>query len=692
MPALNFLNPSALLGLVAISIPVLIHILSRRRVQDVEFSSIVFLRKLSSDRMHRLNLKKLLLLMIRSLIIACVVLSFSRPALMKGSVGTPTGGRTLALILLDRSFSMSYKIGNFSAFELARSATLKLLHSLEGDSRVIVIPFDDEPEYLGEELQEPEALKEKLTDLSVSSRGTNIPAALNFSLNLLRGFGAGYNREIYVITDMAASGWDGEIDPELMTILENSRIYVVSVTDEERENVAVESVYIPEGVLLGKTFRVNAKVSNYGKSPAENVMAYLYLNGRKVSQQMLRISPYGKSSVVFEVPSLVRGSIYGQVELSEDRLPADNRRYFSFDLPERVEILLVSEDRGDSYFVHKALNSASLEGGTMIISEREPGALSSGAISSSDAIFILNVSRLPDVVLSSLLDEVGLGKGLFVSLGPRSDISFYNGKVVPMISEGSIGPSSERVTDESYYPLGDIDILHPILEGIAPKGHSISWPRFYGFYRSELPEAAPIMKYSNGMLALGEFRLGRGKVFLLTAPLDLSWSDLPLLGIFAPLILRTALYLAVDVGQAEGYVVGRKVSGWLTDGVEGRLWCKDPLGREHNISPLGSSEGYIWEMSDPGKEGIWGVFSGDSEIDMFVVNLDPHESDTRAVSENSVEGLLGKSRVTFIQAHDDIAETLRGYRGGRELWKWFLTLAVALVFAEMYLARPGRPQ
>jgi len=690
MPNLTFLNPSALLGLVAISIPVLIHVLNRRRLRDVEFSSVVFLRKLTRDRMHRLNLKRLLLLVIRSLVIACVVLSFSKPVLVEDSaVAAGPGGRSPAVILLDRSFSMGYREGTSSAFELARSTASELLRVLDG--RAILIPFDEGPEYDGEGPQELGTLEERLAGISISSRGTDVMAALNLSLALLRELDAGYGGRIYLITDMAAPGWDGKIDPELRPVLESSHIYVISVGGRGRRNVAVDSIHVGEGALLGGSLRVTARVSNYGERSAEGVMAYLYLGGRKVSQQVLRIGPHGRSYVTFEVPS-PEGRLYGQVELSEDRLSIDNRRYFALDLPERIKVMLVSGDRRDSYFVREALASASGEGRAIDVSWRSPGELSSEAIAGSDVIFILNAPRLPDAALSSLLDGVRSGKGLFISLGPRSDIGFYNGRIIPAMSKGSIGPPSDAGGDGAYYPLGDVDLSHPILRGIVPKGSSVSWPRFYRFYRSKLPEAVPIMKYSNGMLALGELGLGRGKILLSTAPLDLSWSDLPLVGIFAPLILRATLYLAVDLGGVEGYIVGRKASGWLEGRIGNGIWCEDPLGERHGISPVWSSGGYAWEISEVDVQGIWKVFSGSSEVGMFAVNLDPRESDVRAVSEDRVGELLGKSRVTFIRAGGDISDELRRHRGGRELWRWFLLLAVALLLAEMYLARPGRPQ
>ena len=104
---MDFLNPVYLAALAAVAVPLLIHLLSRRRVPVINFSSLRFLRPSDRRSMKRVNLRRLLLLALRMVGIALIVLAFARPT-MKGRLATlfPGEETRTACILLDRSYSM----------------------------------------------------------------------------------------------------------------------------------------------------------------------------------------------------------------------------------------------------------------------------------------------------------------------------------------------------------------------------------------------------------------------------------------------------------------------------------------------------------------------------------------------------------------------------------------------------------
>ena len=67
MFGLGFLNSIFLLGLVAIAAPIIIHLLNRRRVRKIRFSSLEFLSELTRRRMRKVNLRRILILILRTL-------------------------------------------------------------------------------------------------------------------------------------------------------------------------------------------------------------------------------------------------------------------------------------------------------------------------------------------------------------------------------------------------------------------------------------------------------------------------------------------------------------------------------------------------------------------------------------------------------------------------------------------------
>src|SRR5687768_11749692 len=103
---MSFLNPLFLFGLLAAGIPIVIHLLTRKRPRRVEFSSVEFLREVNVAQLRRFRLRELLLLALRVLAIALLALALSRPAL-KGAVGRGGQAASTAVILIARSASMA---------------------------------------------------------------------------------------------------------------------------------------------------------------------------------------------------------------------------------------------------------------------------------------------------------------------------------------------------------------------------------------------------------------------------------------------------------------------------------------------------------------------------------------------------------------------------------------------------------
>src|ERR1051325_2415241 len=103
----SFLNGAFLSGLSLVSIPIIIHLLQRRRFQVVKWGAMEFLRLSQRNRSRRLMIEQLLLLLIRCRIIAAVVLAVCRPIVRLGGMPIVRArGQVHAILILDNSYSM----------------------------------------------------------------------------------------------------------------------------------------------------------------------------------------------------------------------------------------------------------------------------------------------------------------------------------------------------------------------------------------------------------------------------------------------------------------------------------------------------------------------------------------------------------------------------------------------------------
>ncbi|MCD6308878.1 MAG: BatA domain-containing protein, partial [Candidatus Latescibacteria bacterium] len=143
---MNFLNPAVLFAMAAAALPLVIHLLSRRRAKDVAWPSIEFLDRMRTERMRRLRLKQLLLILVRTLIIVLIVMAFARPAV---NSAFHRNARISAVIVVDSSASMSYVHNGEVVYNTAARKAGEILGMLGENDTAAVILSGDEPHVLG---------------------------------------------------------------------------------------------------------------------------------------------------------------------------------------------------------------------------------------------------------------------------------------------------------------------------------------------------------------------------------------------------------------------------------------------------------------------------------------------------------------------------------------------------------------
>lgn len=76
---MTYVNPAILFGLIAVAIPVLIHLFNRRKARVVDWGAMQFLKGSLVNRKRRVLIEELILMILRCLLVTTVVLAISRP-------------------------------------------------------------------------------------------------------------------------------------------------------------------------------------------------------------------------------------------------------------------------------------------------------------------------------------------------------------------------------------------------------------------------------------------------------------------------------------------------------------------------------------------------------------------------------------------------------------------------------------
>ncbi|PIO46930.1 MAG: hypothetical protein CMR00_13030 [[Chlorobium] sp. 445] len=193
-----FLNPAILLGLVAASVPILLHLLNLRRRKQIEFSSLELLKQIEQSAVQKFKIRQWLLLLIRSLVIFFLVASFSKPVIPGYLAGSDFAShtKTSAVIVLDNSASMGYN-DRLAAdqWKQAKTAALRILENFAEQDEIFLAIGKVSPQLLSLAEAKRQIAQAQLSAQPFYAEGTLLEAIA--ALTRAKHF----NRELYLISD-----------------------------------------------------------------------------------------------------------------------------------------------------------------------------------------------------------------------------------------------------------------------------------------------------------------------------------------------------------------------------------------------------------------------------------------------------------------------------------------------------------
>ena len=721
---MTFLNPFALFALIAASFPVLFHLFAQRKSRRIEFSSLRFLRLLEKSSMRKIKLRQILLLILRTLLIASLVFAFSRPAL-RGSLGGFFGSshaNTTAIILFDNSASMARRDGSGSLFKQAQDAALTVATALEDGDELLLIPIASlERGKQYQRLHDPQEIRKAITDLSLSDAEAHLGDALRIaSAEISRS--ANVNREIYLVSDNQARNITGITSDSSLKLFDAKANFFSLTTagaSTTMRNLSIDSLVLVTTVFEGgRPIEFTASIRNTGDVAIENAIVSLFYNDERVAQRAITsLASQKTENITISALPKNTGIVNVRAELEEDALPFDNKRYLSLELPATSRVAIFTNSTADADFLRLALEQTLGENTSLPYSIElhriEELRMLPSLRSRLDAVFVEIGNQSVDASDAKALREyIASGRG--AALFPLSGITptQFNSQICSVLGlpaleslDGSLQKAS------TYYSLATFDLAHPFFNGMFdknsnPNSRGIESPKIYQYYKFA-GGGLPLIKLSTGAPFLSDIRIGKGDVLLFSVAPNFSTSDLPRKPIFLPLMRRSAAYLSSISSHErsdEIFFTGQPVDHTLPPnlGIQAgeRLLVKGPNNIAQRVEVKGSATGALHLMLETTPfAGIYSIYKDADSRDAltaFAVNSKSDESNvqvaTTAQLQKTVEqfGVQSSAIHLLDPSRKDLTEVIRQSRFGVELWQIFLVIAVICAIAEMLIAREGK--
>lgn len=723
---MTFLTPLFLIAALAGIIPVVLHMISRRKAKELPYSTLRFLRVSVQKTRRRQRVHDVLLMLVRIAALVLIALGLARPTLTSLESLWGGGAGAAVAIILDNSASMGVIDQEHVRFETARAAATQILDELEEGDRVALLltggPVFPEQGRLD---RTHEKVRQMLAACTVSYERADLAVKVQQARKLLDRSKA-VNKQIYVLTDMQKLSWESmkaeamqpELSPRAATrgpediddALDIPIIFV-DCNRAPKPNVAVQRVELKAPVPVTGV-PVVATVEVFGAAPiAQQRHLELVVDGAKrASSPVLDIPPGGLVKYNFQF-AFHRGGLHrGEVRLlGEDGSKLDDCRFFTVEIDRGIPVAIIKARAHeiryleDTFYIEQALapGGSAIRGTALTLSQ-----LAGESLSPYKVIFCVNLPA-PDAEVADRLAAYVAGGGSLVWIcGDNVEPDEYNemnrrvgDRLLPApLAEVRTAGTAGMAEQRDSWNVTFLDKRHPALAGMAEPASLYQSVLVYKHVRMDTGAAADawvLARLDDGEALLVQRTVEKGSVLMLGTGGHVGWTNLPLRPIFLPLLVRLVFDLAGAEQSRRETLAGSPLILPPADnarptGVE----VQAPSGETIRLSlDEQQGPGETFRYADTHRIGVYvlrwlGASRGDRVA--FSVNVDPDEADPTKIQREELQSRFGWTPLVFADNPDDLSGTFALLREGESLWELFLAcVLIALVFETFLSNRIG---
>lgn len=647
----QFLSPLFLLGLATTIIPLIAHLISKRRHANTKkrFSAVSFILVSQAEETKRSRIRDLLLLLIRVFILVSIVIVFSKPAFFSFLKDVGSNETKSVAIVIDNSLSMSYG----DNLELAKKKAKDIIYALNKSSLAAIIPLVSTNNSLPAITSDKKKLLKAVDDIKPSYSFTDNQTRIEEAFNLLQRTHH-KTKEVIMITDLQRNGWrDEEFKGEWFIPIDISK-------KNNQENHAVSNIEFEYN--RGDSIKVVVEVSNFSKAPLKNLLTKVILNGKEANR-FIDIAPRAREKKEFLFTGLQWKStlteITGKVQTANDNLKADDTRYFVIPRAGKPNILIVDGDPSEdprlseTFYIVRALETLS-EVTEFKLHIKSNDDFLSEELDKYKLIILANTGYLSPKKAHEIERFLNEGGSVIVFLGSQIRANVYN-----MLLGNTLPAKIEDTVEGDFFLRAKAPLT--FLPDTDKRLKQVKVDKLFNTLPNK--DSGVIFYISNDMPFLLKKNIKNGIVYMFTSTADTAWTNFPITPVFVPVIKYILDSSLTKVSEKRNFLVGEAVDISLQDDIE-EVTVKTPYGENLKVT---KQNPIFYKTLVP---GIYRVEYKGKHLYSFAVNTDPLESDLGKISFQ----LMGSSE-----------KKTKSIKVVREIGTYFIWLTIAMLTVECLL-------
>ena len=716
--AFGFASPFLLWGLALGGLPILIHLLNKRKFRETQWAAMRFLLEAVRKNSRRIRVEQLVLLAVRTLLLCLLVMALARPHFAELGRYFSADVPTHRIIAIDASYSMAYDTAAQSRFQQAQAIARQIVEDArQGDALNLVRIAGSEPRVVvSQPAFQPAEVIDEIDQLKLPHERGDVFPTLREIYQLLQAAPEVPAKEVYLISDFQRASWTpdaagkpAEIRELLRSIGEKARLVILDVGQSGSGNSAVTGFEAADPfITAGRPSRFKVAATTFGTAPVVGQNLELIVDGRLQEQRPVSLQPATETVEFFTHTFSAGGEHRVEVRLPKDALAIDDARRLTVAVKEEIRVLCVNGKLAGTprdnatYHLEIALDPSGRDAvGKSLVKPRviKYGEFRGTDLGDYDCVFLCNISSFDAAEVQLLEAYLEGGGGVVWCLGDRVRPEEYNrllyrdGRgILPARIRDRVGDAAKREQVYNFEPREFAHAIVKVFQGNPNAG--LETTPTYEYFKTSLPDEGRtrvVLAFDTGDPALLETSVGAGRSVLVTTAVDESWGNWALWPSFVPLVQEMVIFAISGRARERELAVSEPLTRTVqTRGADVSATVTRPDGESEplRVTPGATLSSLTYDRTDI--SGFYAVEFGPpvSRTELFAVNVDTRESNLAKLDRDELDRELLPG--TPFVYRTEWAETQRratavaSDRGG--LTRWLLYATLYLLFVELVMA------
>lgn len=663
---MTWLYPTFLFALFALAIPIIVHLFNFRKYKKIEFTNVRFLRQITKETKSGNQLKKYLVLASRLLALTFLVFAFSQPVLI--SKNSKIADKKLISLIIDNSFSMSNNNQEGPMLESVKNRARAIVNASSNNDEFIIITSDLNGSLLHK--TNKQNTLENIDKIKVGSGSKSINTLLEVQERLVKNSNKTIHQ--YLISDFQKNDLPGK-EPLQDSFIKN---YWIKIPSTKLKNISIDSCFLSSPIVLPKQpIELKVTLSNYSDEEIEGLTVELSIDNKPKGIANTNIKPWSKSSVSISFTLDEGGSHQGVIKINNDEINFDDKLFFSLNIKDLFKVINISNDNNiylnSIYEETQGYNYIKFNSGNVQFNE----------FPSANLIIVNQIENISNGLVSELKKHLSQGGTCIVFPNKNEP----HGGLLQFGSELGLNIGKDYINFNGK--INYLDKEHPVFQDVFEKvPKQTDLPNVIKYLN--LPSGNSILKMSNGSPFINEYKLGNGRIFICSSPINAEFTNFQNHALFVPFLLKLAMIgqhqsnLYYLCGQTEPIGTDIKFENDIKMSIYSDQYSQIPEQKNADGKLFINTNG---EIETAGNYQLKNIPTNQN-IMSISFNYNRKESDIKTLSDNELQAEADKYNAElFNQSADKLSAKVSIENKGQPLWKWCIIFVLLFLLIEILL-------